>query len=217
MKTTLGSMREQLAAHVAQQRVGVAARARDDRGVRARPLAARNLQERRRRLAQRHDLVIRGDADDLERRPFAAAGAEDLADRALRPARYRRASVSLTIATRGVSGRSASVNAAPFDDADAHRLEVLGRDRRDLDGVAVFAGRDDGREPRSPSCSRSTASARASRAPPTRRRESRTPSRSPCRRTTAVAPAIQLQRRRVGRDDREAVDRETRRWCAAPR
>ena len=48
--------REQLAAHVAQQRRGVAARARDDGAVRVGPLCARDVEKRRRRLADRPTL-----------------------------------------------------------------------------------------------------------------------------------------------------------------
>ena len=65
----VGFEREQFAAHVAQERRGVAARAGDDRRVRAWPLRARDLEKRRRRLAERQHLVIGGHADDLELGP----------------------------------------------------------------------------------------------------------------------------------------------------
>ena len=59
------------------------------------------------------DFVIRRDADDFEQRAVRRRAYRSVLPIALSPGQYRRAIVSLTIATRGVSGRSASVNARP--------------------------------------------------------------------------------------------------------
>src|SRR5947208_3334895 len=74
---------EQLAPHVAQQRRGVAPRARDDGAVAVRPLRTRQMEKRRRRLADRVDFVIADDADDLKLGSVGDARSECLADGAL--------------------------------------------------------------------------------------------------------------------------------------
>ena len=136
---------------------------------------------------------------------------------ALSPGQYRRAIVSFTIATRGVSGRSSSVNARPSTIATPIVLKYSGETRRHLDRVAVLAGLMPPRHPDLPA----VGVHRHRHARRERRRLDAGNRAHPLERLRRRNCSLRIRRvaqhAGVGGDDREPVDRRSRRWCAAPR